>query len=193
MRWWPALARALGACVATDSPNRFERWLAAGHAGRAGVYESHLRSHGVADVVPMAQLLRSGRRWRACGVDEFAVPPAAAWPDMVATLEVVRDLKASAVLPDPVAVSGWRSEAFNRCEGGSARSRHLRNAALDLDANLTTAQAARLCRYWRERGRRLRFGLGFYSPTRIHVDTGGFRTWGPDYRRGSSRCLEPSR
>ena len=33
-----------------------------------------------------------------------------------------------------------------------------------------------------------RFGLGFYSPTRIHVDTAGFRTWGRDYTRRTSLC-----
>ena len=48
----------------------------------------------------------------------------------------------------------------------------------------------RLCAYWRTRGAARKFGLGFYSPTEIHVDTSGFRTWGEDYHRGSSLCMQ---
>lgn len=35
----------------------------------------------------------------------------------------------------------------------------------------------------------LAMGLGFYTPTKIHIDTSGYRTWGNDYRRGTSLCM----
>ena len=74
---------------------------------------------------------------------------------------------------------------------GASRSRHLGNAALDLDWDAPPDGTARLCAAWRRRGPGQRWGLGFYSPTRIHLDTTGFRTWGYDKHAGSSLCNKP--
>lgn len=139
----------------------------------------------------MGQLLRSGRRWRRCAVDEFALPPPAAWPSMRPTLALVRDLTRAGVLVQPQVASGFRTSAFNRCEGGSSRSRHLTNNALDFELG-PRASVADLCRYWRTHGAARRFGLGFYGERQIHVDTSGFRTWGYDYTRRSSLCVTSS-
>lgn len=105
---------------------------------------------------------------------------------MPATLALVRDLRAARVVVDPAVASSFRTSAFNRCEGGSAKSRHLANNALDFD--LETAADRRLCAWWHAHGAKHRFGLGFYSPTRIHVDTAGFRTWGSDHTSRTSLC-----
>ena len=171
-----------------SATERYARWLAAGHREQVLAYENHLRRQGVDRIVAMPQLLRSGRRWQRCQVEEFVVPPRRDWAAITTTLALIRDLRNTRILSRAQVASAWRSEAFNRCEGGSAKSRHLRNNALDLDIPADRRNVARLCEYWRRQGPGKGFGLGFYSPTRIHVDTSGFRTWGHDYTRRSSLC-----
>ena len=178
---------AAAGCAVPDSPQqRYERWLAQGHGAIVRDYENHLRAHRVDGVVPMPQLLRSGRYWRRCHSTEFAVPPRDAWPGIVPTLALVRELKDAGLLREARVASAWRNPGFNGCEGGSARSRHLHNNALDFDVALDEGARRRLCG---RSGADAKFGLGFYRPTKIHVDTSGFRTWGPSYRRASSLCL----
>ncbi|WP_460734908.1 D-Ala-D-Ala carboxypeptidase family metallohydrolase [Lysobacter tyrosinilyticus] len=111
---------------------------------------------------------------------------------MKPTLQLVADLRATGILKDVVVASAWRSPSFNRCEGGSSASRHLTNNALDFDIR-GTLDVIGLCAYWRTHGAARKFGLGFYSPTEIHVDTSGFRTWGYDYHRATSLCTPARR
>ncbi|HEV8693463.1 MAG TPA: D-Ala-D-Ala carboxypeptidase family metallohydrolase [Lysobacter sp.] len=187
-----ALLLIVTACgrVPESAAERYARWLAAGHREQVLAYESHLRSQGVDGIVAIPQLLRSGRRWQRCHVEEFAVPPRRNWAAITATLALIRDLKDTGILMRPQVTSAWRSETFNRCEGGSSNSRHLLNNALDLDIHVDGGNVARLCDYWHRHGRNRHFGLGFYSVTKIHVDTSGFRTWGYDYSRRSSLCTK---
>jgi hypothetical protein len=186
------LVSAAAGCTVVDSPQqRYERWLAQGHGASVRDYENHLRAHHVDGVVPMPQLLRIGRHWRRCRATEFAVPPRDAWSGIVPTLVLVRELKGAGLLREARVASAWRSPDINHCEGGSARSRHLHNNALDFDVALDEGDRRRLCEFWRRSGADAKFGLGFYRPTKIHVDTSGFRTWGPSYRRASSLCLDP--
>ena len=86
--------------------------------------------------------------------------------------------------------SGYRDAALTRCAGGSPRSRHVSNNALDFDLAGIAGQYSRLCGYWREQGPSLKLGLGFYTDTRIHLDTSGFRTWGSDHTWRTSLCTE---
>lgn len=108
---------------------------------------------------------------------------------MTTTLRLVAELKAAGLLTHARVASAWRTSAFNRCEGGSTRSRHLRNNALDFDIDGGGASVAALCAYWRRQGADRNFGLGFYSPGKIHIDTSGFRTWGRSHQRASSLCM----
>jgi hypothetical protein len=140
----------------------------------------------------MPQLLQRGRRWRQCGGQAFAVPTRAQWDAMVPTLALVRELRARALIPGDRVVSAWRDAAFNSCEGGSRGSRHLGNQAVDIEFDADAASTRRLCAYWRRHGARAGFGLGFYTATKIHVDTTGFRTWGFDHHRRSSLCAKPA-
>lgn len=184
----------LALLVACSAPpptqaERYARWIAGGMRPDADAYARFLHDHGVGDVVPMAQLLTTARRWKRCAASEFAVPPRRDWPAMAATLRLVRDLRRAGLLADARVASAWRDEALNRCEGGSTRSRHVANNALDFDLGADAGHAARLCAYWRTSGAARRFGLGYYDARRVHVDTSGFRTWGPSYRRGSSPCV----
>ncbi|HEY0659716.1 MAG TPA: D-Ala-D-Ala carboxypeptidase family metallohydrolase [Lysobacter sp.] len=166
---------------------RYAHWLA-GHGGEVAVYRDYLRRYGLDEVLPMPQLLRSARRWRRCGVEEFVVPPQSEWPAMRATLELVRDLGRTGFLEQAEVASAYRDESLNRCEGGSRLSRHRSNNALDFDLAPGDRSVARLCAYWRSQGAARKFGLGFYTGGRIHVDTSGFRTWGSDFTRRSSPC-----
>lgn len=194
MKYRPALLLALLAVTATGCTDRHAtlearhaQWLAEGHQHEATAYHAFLLEHGAADVVPLHQLLRSGRRWKSCGHDEFDVPPREMWDAMAPTLRLVATLQSEGLLEGAVAASGYRDPGFNQCEGGSSRSRHMLNSALDFDTVPATQQAA-LCDWWKAHGQRHGFGLGFYSQDRIHVDTAGYRTWGRDYTRDSSPC-----
>jgi hypothetical protein len=182
------LALAVAACDShPDTTQRYRQWLESGHGTQVAAYAAYLRSEDLERVLPMPELLRSGRRWRRCHAEEFLVPLRAQWSAMRPTLKLVAELQAAGVLEGARVASGWRSSGFNDCEGGSSRSRHLGNNALDFDIAGGTDVAA-LCGYWRLHGTTRSFGLGFYSPTAIHVDTSGFRTWGHDHHRGTSLC-----
>jgi hypothetical protein len=67
-----------------------------------------------------------------------------------------------------------------------------KNRAIDFDLPPNPDNVARLCELWREQGPALNLGLGFYTPTAIHIDTAGFRTWGSDHHRATSLCLDPT-
>jgi len=183
------LCLGIAACSAPmeSIEQRYQHWLEAGHQAQAASYDAYLQAEGLDGIVPLHGLLRSGRRWRWCGVDEFAIPPRKDWATMKPTLELVADLHSAGLLSKAAVASAWRSAAFNRCEGGSGASRHLANNALDFDVR-DSVDVQQLCTYWRTHGVARKFGLGFYSATQIHVDTSGFRTWGHDYHRGSSLC-----
>lgn len=181
-----ALVCMLTACAAQPPVDRFDTWRKA-HRVKVEAYEDFLRTEGVAGILPMRDLLRSGRRWKRCGADEFIVPPRDAWAAMPATLRVLRELQSAGVIEAPVVASSFRAPGFNRCEGGSTKSRHLANNALDFDLGADAGQ--RLCDWWRSQGGKHRLGLGFYTPRRIHLDTAGFRTWGSDHTHRTSPCV----
>lgn len=187
-----ALAVVIASLAGCDQPapeHRFNDWVATPQAARLVDYRSFLRRQKVEDAIPMESLLRSGRRWRRCGIDEFVVPPEAAWSNMVPTLSAVKQLRASGLLHGERIASAYRDPVFNRCEGGSSRSKHLANNALDFDlAQAASGDVARLCAWWRQHGPELKLGLGFYEADKIHIDTSGFRTWGYDYTRKTSLC-----
>lgn len=166
---------------------RFQRWQHT-HASEAAAYRAWLEAEGVADVAPLSSLLRTSRRWRTCDVPEFAVPPRAQWSRLLPTLRLLRQLQDEGLLDGQRIRSGWRDARNNSCSGGSPRSQHLVNRALDLDLD-PAVTPARLCGYWRRHGKAWEMGLGFYSPERIHIDTAGFRTWGTDHHRSTSLCV----
>ncbi len=112
---------------------------------------------------------------------------------MPSTLRVVRELRDAGILDPALARSVYRDTAVNRCAGGSAGSKHRDNRAIDFDLPANPENVARLCAFWRKRGAALNLGLGFYTPTAIHLDTAGFRTWGSDHHRGTSLCVNATR
>lgn len=187
------LATLLASCTAPppSTETRYQRWLASGHQADALHYRAYLQREGAADVVPMASLLRTSRRWRVCLHDEFSTPPPQLRRNLLPTLRVVRELRDAGILDPALARSVYRDAKVNRCAGGSARSKHRENRAIDFDLPKRGDNVEKLCAFWRTRGPELKLGLGFYTSTAIHLDTAGFRTWGNDHRRGTSLCLKP--
>jgi hypothetical protein len=189
------LSAALAACAdpapprRIDQHTRFEHWLDAGHRDAVAAYRRRLEGQQIADALPMDALLRTSRHWRICLHDEFATPPPALQPNIEATLRVVAQLRDAGLVDPALARSGWRDTRVKRCAGGASGSRHLQNNALDFDLPARTDNVAALCAWWRTHGPKARMGLGFYTPTAIHIDTSGFRTWGNDRTRRSSLCV----
>jgi hypothetical protein len=78
-------------------------------------------------------------------------------------------------------VSGFRNPALNTCAGGAVSSAHLDYFALDLvplNGIDRRALIERICPVHARHGPAADVGLGFYTYTRFHVDTRGFRRWG---------------
>jgi hypothetical protein len=149
---------------------------------RGGVlsFEAWQQAAGVSGVLPTWQVIRTASMWRECNGPPFEVPPAHFWPDMVKTLRFIRD-HVRPTLGPVEAVSGYRNPALNNCARGAARSAHLDFFALDLVPvqPLTRRQLfERLCPLHSAHGAASSVGLGFYSFSRFHVDTRGFRRWG---------------
>lgn len=148
-----------------------------------------LEQQGLADVMPMEALLRTSRRWWICLHDEFATPPPALQSNIEPTLRVIARLRAAGLVDPALARSGWRAARVNRCAGGASSSRHLQNNAIDFDLPARPDNVAALCAWWRRHGAKAKMGLGFYTPTAIHIDTSGYRTWGTDRTRRTSLCI----
>ncbi|WP_160309496.1 D-Ala-D-Ala carboxypeptidase family metallohydrolase [Lysobacter capsici] len=186
------VAIAIAGCRAPSPVERYECWLADGQREKVAEYRGYLRAQGLADLPPMQQILRSGRRWRQCGAAEFALPPKPMWPETARTLRLIADLRAAGLLEGVEITSGYRNAALNRCEGGSSRSRHMSGGAYDFDL-ARDADTQALCDFWRRRGPASGFGLGFYDARHLHIDTAGFRTWGEDYTYRTSQCVPGAR
>jgi len=157
------------------------------HAAQVDPFAGYLVSESLAQVVPTYQLLRSASMWKECHAQPFEVPPAAQWEKVRDLLILLRELRERQVLPAFEVVSAYRDPRLNRCAGGAPGSSH-QKFAVDL-APLTPAEGARLCRFWREEGRKWDMGVSRYPSGRIHIDRNGYRTWGANYKRGSSYCL----
>lgn len=183
----------LAGCAESPTPDRYLQWSTTPQAADVAQYQKFLDSKGLGEVAPMRSLLRSARPWRECKASEFAVPPRALWPNLLPTLRVLRELRSVGLVDPSQVASGYRNAALNLCAGGAARSRHVSNNALDFDLSASPDNVSRLCEYWRSKGPALKLGLGFYTDTKIHLDTSGFRTWGSDHSWRTSLCnLQPA-
>ncbi|MGH8383828.1 D-Ala-D-Ala carboxypeptidase family metallohydrolase [Pseudomonas sp.] len=141
-------------------------------------------------VVPIYQLLRSASDWRLCSAQPFAVAPAAQWPAVRSTLQLLKTLDDQGILQRYEVVSTYRDPRLNHCAGGAVDSAHTRAFAVDVVLP-PWADPSPLCRFWQTQGKAWNMGLGRYPSGRIHIDTAGFRTWGGDFSAGSSFCALP--
>jgi hypothetical protein len=171
----------------------YQAWLARSPANRDAVraFRSYLVERGLAEVIPVWQLIRTSSSWRQCAADRFEVAPSDKWDNIVTTLKFVKDEVEPAV-GKVEALSVYRNEQLNRCSNGAPASAHRLFFALDLkpvgDGVSRAGMISRVCAAHRRSGSAYDTGLGFYSGMRFHVDSHGFRKWGADGRGASSPC-----
>ncbi|WP_151980631.1 D-Ala-D-Ala carboxypeptidase family metallohydrolase [Acinetobacter guerrae] len=183
------------------TPVSYFIWIAHPHnADRVKSYKNFLQQQGVRLTVPDFELLRSARGWQECHYDQYDVPDQNVWVNIVPTLNLLSVLVQNGVLTDFEITSSYRSPALNHCVNGAQSSSHMQNAAVDfrIGSEFPSADEAiaiadsklKLCKFWQTEGQQYNMGLGVYSTGQIHIDTKGFRTWGPDLSWHSSICGE---
>ncbi|WP_406828656.1 D-Ala-D-Ala carboxypeptidase family metallohydrolase [Microbulbifer sp. ARAS458-1] len=141
--------------------------------------EKFLAEAGVANATAPENLLRQGSDWLDINEPPFAIPPKDYWPNMVATLKLIRDELVPAIGPVDI-VSAFRSDEYNRKAGGSKKSKHKTFCGVDLvpQSNISRKELIEELRSLHARlGPDSHMGLGIYSGVRFHVDTCGFRRW----------------
>jgi hypothetical protein len=168
-------------------------WLAKSPAARAQVlgFKAFLAMKNVEDVIPTWQLLRTASMWRECNGPRFEVAPFTEWNHIAETLRFVEN-HVEPVIGDVQALSGYRNAELNQCSGGAKASAHRHFFALDLTPVRPLSREAMIrsiCAIHGWRGEGYDIGLGFYSGLRFHVDSKGFRRWGPDGKGTSSPCV----
>lgn len=172
----------------------FRAWLKRAPDNRAQLmrFRDHLKAEGVDKVVPLWQLVRTSSSWKQCGAEPFEAPPADKWNHIITTLKFVRDQVVPSV-GKVEALSAYRNETLNSCSNGAKKSAHRNFFALDLTpASDKVARADMIrsvCASHARNGRDYDAGLGFYSGRRFHVDSKGYRKWGPNGRGATSPCV----
>ena len=180
-------------------PYAYNSWIAVtDNLRQVREYEKFLNAEGVGNIIPSFELLRTARDWQKCGRSQYMVPNRELWRNQIPTLKVFKYLVASKVLTDFEVTSVYRDLPLNQCAGGASSSRHLYNSAIDFrigpefpqpqDYAFIENTKFRLCQFWAQHGQSLNMGLGMYASGQIHIDTQGYRTWGPDLSRYSSMC-----
>lgn len=153
-------------------------------------FGAFLAEKQVRDVVPVWQIVRTSSSWRQCSADPFEVAPAQQWENIVQTLAFVKN-EVRPAIGEVEALSGFRNAELNGCSNGKPRSAHRMFFAMDLvpvgDVDRGD-MIDRLCTAHAQRGPNYSTGLGFYSGSRFHVDSSGFRKWGADGRGATSPC-----
>lgn len=180
-------------------PYSYTSWMSASdNLGMIRDYEAFLNRNNVGNIIPSFELLRSARDWEKCGRSEYIIPNRELWNNQVPTLRVFKYLIAAKILTEFEVTSVYRDYPLNRCAGGANSSRHLFNSAIDFRIGPKYPQSQdyvfientkfRLCQFWNQHGQSLNMGLGLYASGQIHIDTFGYRTWGPNLSRSSSPC-----
>lgn len=163
-----------------DHPAEFKQFL---HDNNAHAdYEEfvyYLQSYGVNQIVPAWQLLQQGTDFRKHNLPRYALPDRENWDEMVETLIFLKyDLVPH--IGDVRVLSGFRTPTYNRLAGGVGKSRHLTFSALDLQPveDIDRKQLHRILQNrWHTIGEDYDLGMGLYSGSRFHIDTGGHRQW----------------
>jgi hypothetical protein len=171
----------------------YHAWLARDPGARAQLlaFKQFLEIRDVNGVLPTWQLVRTASRWRECGGPRFEVAPFTEWNHIATTLRFIK-MHVEPVIGDVEAMSGYRNPDLNACSGGAKESAHRRFYALDLVPLRPIARSGMIrsiCSIHAWRGAGYDVGLGFYQGRRFHVDSKGFRKWGPDGKGATSPCV----
>jgi uncharacterized protein YcbK (DUF882 family) len=129
--------------------------------------------------------------WRECNGPQFEVAPFTEWQHISTTLQFVKR-HVQPVIGDVEALSGYRNGELNQCSGGAKASAHRHFYALDLAPVKSVTRGGMIrsiCAIHAWRGAGYGIGLGFYSGLRFHVDSKGFRKWGPNGSGATSPCV----
>lgn len=180
-------------------PDNYNLWLKQNnHADQVNRYYNYLIRHDATRAAPMFELLKSARDWQRCGREPYAVPSSELWDNLLPTLKVMQTLQDEKILSNIEVTSVYRDAELNQCANGAPGSKHVHNAALDFRIGSENPSIGELeniartknelCQFWNKHGARLNMGLGLYASGQIHIDTQGFRTWGPDHTRNTSIC-----
>lgn len=174
-----------------QSQEAYEKWLAQNPSKAAAVreYQEFLNKNNVGNIIKMRELL-NGCADNPLRPDlAFDVPPRQTWPNIVPTLKWF-NAHAQPIIGEVRLYHGYRNpEANNTC--GSHSPVHPANSAIDfVPLKLhDPAQIERLmCTAFRSNGKAAKVGMGFYGVGLIHIDTRGYRSWGPDTRSATSPC-----
>jgi hypothetical protein len=170
----------------------YHAWLAREPGARAQLlaFKQFLAMKKVDEVLPTWQLVRTASMWRECNGPRFEVAPFTEWSNISNTLGFIK-AHVEPVIGDVEAMSGYRNAELNQCSGGARESAHRRFFALDLvpiKAIARDGMIRSLCKIHEWRGAGYDIGLGFYSGLRFHVDSKGFRKWGPNGKSATSPC-----
>jgi hypothetical protein len=170
----------------------YHAWLAREPGARAQLlaFKQFLEMEKVDEVLPTWQLVRTASMWRECNGPRFEVAPFTEWNNISNTLGFIK-AHVEPVIGDVEAMSGYRNAELNQCSGGAKESAHRRFFALDLKPIKEIARDGMirsLCAIHQWRGAGYDIGLGFYSGLRFHVDSKGFRKWGPNGKSATSPC-----
>ena len=180
-------------------PYAYNAWVATSdNLRRVREYEVFLEQNGVGNIIPSFELMRTARDWQKCSRSQYMIPNRELWHNQISTLRVFKYLVAAKVLTDFEVTSVYRDLPLNQCAGGANSSSHLFNSAIDFrvgpayphaeDYAFIETTKFKLCEFWAQYGQSLNMGLGLYASGQIHIDTQGYRTWGPDLSRHSSMC-----
>lgn len=184
-----------------QAPADYQIWLNQTTFRKARVkdFEKYLHDNQVDMVVPTYQLLRSARDWAKCGREPYAIPSPELWGNLLNTLKIFKYMHDAGILTDFEVTSVYRDYSLNLCAGGAPGSKHVYNSAIDFrigpenpyrteDLLKIEDSKIKLCHFWKTNGAPLNMGLGVYASGQIHIDTQGYRTWGPDHSSASSIC-----
>lgn len=171
----------------------YHAWLARTPQNRDKVraFQAFLEQKRAKDVLPTWQLIRTSSSWRECSAERFEVAPVQQWQNIVNTLAFVKH-EVVPTVGGVEALSAFRNEDLNSCSGGRPGSAHRMFFAMDLVPTQDVERSeliTQLCEAHAERGAAYETGLGFYNGLRFHVDSSGFRRWGPDGRGSTSPCV----
>ena len=182
------------------APISYQHWLSQPlNKDQVLRYKEFLKNNNLHSVMPEFELFQTARDWQNCNASEYEIPSQEIWSNIIPTLKILKELVDVKVIDDFTVTSVYRNSALNRCASGADSSRHVFNAALDFrigseqptpeESGVIQQTKTKLCQFWVEKGVTLNMGLGIYTSGQIHIDSAGYRTWGPDHKSTSSPCI----
>lgn len=136
------------------------------------------------------------RDWQNCNASEYEIPSQEIWSNIIPTLKILNELAMSKWLMILQSLLSLPSVTWNfkpSASGAFDSSRHVFNAALDfrIGSEQPTPEESGVIQlnkklncvnFGSKRESLLNMGLGIYTSGQIHIDSAGYRTWGPDHK-----------